>query len=87
MTRDYVAFAAEHALMVWQREERRDTGRPLRRGDRVQAVVGGEIRTVVQAESAGDYLDRRSRAVVWPRKDGRCATPCALFARTRGTMT
>ena len=50
-------FAADHALMTWQHAERRATGRGLQAGDFVQAHVGGEIREVEKAYSAGECLE------------------------------
>ena len=51
-------FAALHARMERQRDIRQFAGRGLRTGDLVQARGGGEIREVVEHESAGMYFRR-----------------------------
>ena len=53
-------FAALHARMERQRDIRQFTGRGLRTGDLVQAHVGGQIREVVEHESAGMYFRRKA---------------------------
>lgn len=53
-------FAALHARMVRQREERQWLGVGLRSGDLIQAHVGGDIREVVEHESAGMYFRRKA---------------------------
>jgi len=63
--RDPMDFAADHARMVRQREERQWLGVGLRSGDLIQAHVGGEIREVVMAGSAGECLE--ARANEWAR--------------------
>lgn len=51
-------FAATHAVMEAQRDERRRTGRQLRAGDFIQAEVGGPIkRLAYDAHSAGECLE------------------------------
>jgi len=66
-------YAALHQRMVNQRDERQwlsrsmdsDKGVGLRSGDLIQAHVGGEIREVVAAGSAGECLE--ARADEWAR--------------------
>jgi hypothetical protein len=61
MTREEViSYAADHALMTWQREERKATGRPMRTGDFMQAHTGGKIVVVDEHEGAGDHLLRKA---------------------------
>lgn len=62
------AYAALHQRMVLQREQRQwlsaalgpDRGVGLRPGDLIQAHVGGEIRKVVAAFSAGECLEAKA---------------------------
>jgi hypothetical protein len=71
-------YAAAHAVMTWQREERRQAGRPLRAGDFIQAHIGGPIRQVVQVEDAGSYIERK--ALEHPRLlRGSAAESCAMY--------
>lgn len=78
--REIENYAAVHALMLWQRTERRATGRPLRTGDLVQAHVGGDIRLVDEHEDADHFIARKAAAAGAERRlyrgssaAGRCA--------------
>lgn len=51
---------ADHTLMGAQLSERRETGRALQTGDLVQDHPGGEIREVLEHESAGTYFERKA---------------------------
>jgi hypothetical protein len=53
-------FAALHKVMTEQQQERRDEPRALRTGDLIQAHPGGEIREVIEHESAGMYFRRKA---------------------------
>jgi hypothetical protein len=77
--RDPVDFAADHALMEWQREERKATGRPLRTGDLVQAKVGGPIREIVEHEGGGDYVARMAMRRPSGGFEGSTSGRCALY--------
>jgi hypothetical protein len=52
--------ARDHELMVAQRRIRRETGRPLKDGDLVQIDIGGEIREVTSAYSAGECFEAKA---------------------------
>lgn len=54
------AYAALHHQMVLQRKQRQAKGVGLRSGDLIQAHVGGDIREVVEHESAGMYFRRKA---------------------------
>ena len=71
-------YAAAHAVMTYQREERRKTGRRLGPGDFVQVDTGGPIKRVTEAEDAGSYIARK--ALAHPRLlRGSAAESCAMY--------
>lgn len=72
-------YAALHALMTCQREERRATGRPLQAGDLVQAEVGGPIVEVTHTQCAGDYIEQMAMRRPDVSFEGSATGRCALY--------
>ncbi len=72
-------FAADHALMTWQHAERRATARGLQPGDFVQDGPGGDVREVVQVESAGLLLDWQAHTEIRKSHRGSAAGRCAMY--------